>query len=84
MGEERTLANVVYDGGCDGGCDGGTQGIAVMAEGRQAADVVKLYKDVVCANKKSGSSCPDQCAKALAQAKVYLTGAECTGCDSAA
>ena len=77
VGDDRLLSNVVYDGGCDGG----TQGIGVMAEGRKAEDVVRLYKDVVCANKKSGSSCPMQLSYGVNQALMIMDGIGCAGCD---
>lgn len=50
--------NVVFDGGCRGN----TQGVALLAEGMRAEDVVKRLKGVDC---HGGFSCPDQLAKAI-------------------
>ena len=47
-----------------GGCPGNTQGVARLAEGRPAAEVVRLLKGIQCRN---GTSCPDQLARALEQ-----------------
>ena len=76
VGDEHTLMNVVYDGGCDGG----TQGIAAMAEGRPCAEVVDILKGIVCDLKKSGSSCPMQLAFGIQQALMILDGTPCPGC----
>ena len=46
-----------------GGCPGNTQGVAKLAIGRKAADVIALLKGIQCRN---GTSCPDQFARALA------------------
>lgn len=48
------------------GCDGNAQGLANLAEGRKAEDVIKALTGVRCGTKKT--SCPDQLAKALQQA----------------
>ncbi len=45
-----------------GGCPGNTQGVAKLAEGRKAEEVVSLLKGVQCRN---GTSCPDQLAAAI-------------------
>lgn len=45
-----------------GGCAGNTQGVALLAEGMKAEDVVKRLKGVNC---HDGSSCPDQLAQAI-------------------
>ena len=45
-----------------GGCPGNTQGVAKLAVGRKATDVIALLKGIQCRN---GTSCPDQLARAL-------------------
>jgi uncharacterized protein (TIGR03905 family) len=46
-----------------GGCNGNTQGVAKLAEGRSAKEVIALLEGINCGGK--GTSCPDQLAKAL-------------------
>lgn len=48
-----------------GGCPGNSQGVARLAEGRSAEEVVKLLSGIRCGNKPT--SCPDQLARAIAQ-----------------
>ena len=74
---EDVLTGVYYDGGCDGG----TQGIAVMAEGRPAAEIVEILLPIVCGLKKSGSSCAMQLAMAIKQAQARIKGTGCPGCE---
>lgn len=45
-----------------GGCAGNTQGVAMLAEGMSAEDVVSRCKGINC---HGGYSCPDQLAKAI-------------------
>lgn len=45
------------------GCNGNTQGIAKLAEGMAAEDVIARLKGTDCSSR--GTSCPDQLAKAL-------------------
>ena len=45
------------------GCNGNTQGIARLAEGMPAAEVIKRLKGTDCGGR--GTSCPDQLARAL-------------------
>lgn len=45
-----------------GGCAGNTSGVALLAEGMPAADVVKRLRGVNC---HGGFSCPDQLAQAI-------------------
>jgi uncharacterized protein (TIGR03905 family) len=45
------------------GCAGNTVGIARLAEGRPAVELIELLKDIPCGMK--GTSCPDQLALAL-------------------
>lgn len=48
-----------------GGCRGNTQGVARLAVGRKAEDVIAICKGIEC---RGATSCPDQLAQALAQA----------------
>lgn len=45
-----------------GGCPGNTDGVARLAVGRKASELVSILKGVPCRN---GTSCPDQFARAL-------------------
>ncbi len=45
------------------GCSGNTQGVARLAEGRPAEEVIKVLEGTDC--NMRGTSCPDQLAKAL-------------------
>ncbi len=45
------------------GCNGNTQGIAKLAEGMEAKEVIARLKGVNCNGR--GTSCPDQLARAL-------------------
>ncbi|MBO4726344.1 MAG: TIGR03905 family TSCPD domain-containing protein [Clostridia bacterium] len=49
-----------------GGCPGNTVGVATLAEGKNAHELVAKLKGIDCRGR--GTSCPDQLAKALAQA----------------
>ena len=49
-----------------GGCPGNTIGIAMLAEGQKAQDLITKLEGVDCRGR--GTSCPDQLAKALKQA----------------
>ena len=49
-----------------GGCDGNNKGMAALAEGRTADDVIRLLSGIPCGKKPT--SCPDQLAKAVALA----------------
>ena len=46
-----------------GGCNGNLQGIAAMARGLKASEVIERLEGIKCGNKPT--SCPDQLAKAL-------------------
>ena len=50
-----------------GGCSGNTQGVSRLAEGRPVEEVVELLGGIRCGMKST--SCPDQLALALAQAR---------------
>lgn len=49
-----------------GGCDGNNKGMSALAEVRSAEDVIRLLSGIPCGKKPT--SCPDQLAKAVAQA----------------
>ena len=49
-----------------GGCPGNTSGVAKLAVGRTVDEVIPLLEGTLC---RSGTSCPDQLAKALKQYK---------------
>lgn len=48
-----------------GGCPGNTVGVARLAVGRKAADLVASLKGVPCPRSGGRTSCPDQFARAL-------------------
>ena len=50
-----------------GGCHGNTQGISKLVEGMKIDDVITRLTGIRCGMK--ATSCPDQLAKALAEAK---------------
>jgi len=56
--EDGKIKNVVFDKGCMGN----TQGVARLAEGRDAEELVKLLKGVEC---RGISSCPNELACAI-------------------
>lgn len=48
------------------GCSGNTQGVAALAEGMKAEEVIKRLSDIDCRGR--GTSCPAQLAKAIKEA----------------
>ncbi len=50
-----------------GGCDGNLKGISTLVEGMSVDDVIARLKGIRCGMKST--SCPDQLAQALEQAK---------------
>lgn len=50
------------------GCSGNTQGVAKLAEGMKADEVVTRLKNTDCAGR--GTSCPDQLAQAIELALI--------------
>ncbi len=50
-----------------GGCSGNTQGVAALANGKPAEEVITILQGIRCGFKQS--SCPDQLAQALLAAK---------------
>ena len=49
-----------------GGCSGNTQGVAALADGMTAEEVIAKLSGIHCGFK--GTSCPDQLAKAVKEA----------------
>lgn len=49
-----------------GGCNGNTKGLSAIVKGMKAQDVIDRFQGITCGFRKT--SCPDQLAKALAQA----------------
>jgi uncharacterized protein (TIGR03905 family) len=49
-----------------GGCNGNTQGLAKLAEGRKAEEIIAALEGIKCGFKST--SCPDQLAQALKEA----------------
>ena len=64
MLEGDTVKEVVFMGGCAGN----TQGISALVKGMSAADVIERLSGIRCGFKPT--SCPDQLAKALAEARA--------------
>ncbi len=60
--ENGVVSNVRFVGGCNGN----TKGIAGLAEGMQAEEIVKRLKGLDCNGR--GTSCPDQLAAAIEDA----------------
>ena len=61
--EEGKVKNVQFVGGCNGNL----KGIAALVEGMDVADVISRVEGIRCGMK--ATSCPDQLAKALIEAK---------------
>lgn len=57
---------VVHNVSFAGGCNGNTQGVARLAEGMDAEELIKRLDGIECGFR--GTSCPDQLAQALKQA----------------
>ena len=55
-----------------GGCSGNLQGIAKLVDGQNIDDVIAKLQGIVC---RSGTSCPDQLARALIRYKEKKAGA---------
>lgn len=56
-----------------GGCSGNLQGIAKLVEGQKIDDIIARLQGILC---RSGTSCPDQLAKALIAYKKKKSGEE--------
>lgn len=59
-------ADVVVSVEFDGGCSGNTQALAQLARGQRADELIEALEGIRCRN---GTSCPDQLAKALREAR---------------
>ena len=64
--EEGILKSVVFEGGCNGN----TNGISKLVEGMKVDDVIAKLKGIHCGFRST--SCPDQLARALEEAKEKL------------
>ncbi len=60
--EDNIVKNVKFSGGCSGN----TQGLAKLAEGMTTDEIINRLSGIRCGFK--GTSCPDQLAKAVAEA----------------
>jgi len=58
--------DVVHNVRFMGGCPGNTVGVATLAEGQNARDLIEKLKGIDCRGR--GTSCPDQLSLALTQA----------------
>lgn len=54
----------------EGGCKGNLQGIGKLTEGMDIDEIIQRLQGIKCGSKES--SCPDQLAKALTEAKAKL------------
>ena len=61
--EDNIVKNVKFSGGCSGN----TQGVSALAEGMDANELIKKLAGIRCGFKNT--SCPDQLAKAVAEAR---------------
>lgn len=59
LDDENTIMNVEFIGGCSGN----TQGVAKLAKGMKAEEVISRLGGISCNGKPT--SCPDQLARAL-------------------
>ena len=62
--------NKVYNVKFLGGCNGNLKGIAKLVEGQDIDDIIGRIEGVRCGPKQT--SCPDQLAQALKQAKASI------------
>ena len=60
--EDNIVKNIEFMGGCSGN----TQGVAALAEGMDANELIERLAGIRCGFKST--SCPDQLAKAVAKA----------------
>ena len=60
--EDGTVKNIKFSGGCSGN----TQGVASLADGMDANELIERLAGIRCGFKNT--SCPDQLAKAVAKA----------------
>ena len=64
--EDGILKSVMFEGGCNGN----TNGISKLVEGMKVDDVIVKLKGIHCGFRST--SCPDQLARALEEAKEKL------------
>jgi len=64
--EDNKVKNVQFYGGCNGNL----KGIAALVEGMDADEIIARVEGVKCGMKKT--SCPDQLAQALKEAKGMI------------
>lgn len=57
-----------------GGCNGNLQGISQLVKGMEVDEAIKRLSGIRCGSKPT--SCPDQLAKALTEAKRLESGAQ--------
>ena len=60
--EDGKVMNIRFTGGCAGN----TQGVSALAEGMTTDEIIERLSGIRCGFK--GTSCPDQLAKAVAEA----------------
>lgn len=60
--EDGKVTNISFSGGCSGN----TQGVSALAEGMDADELIERLAGIRCGFKST--SCPDQLAKAVAEA----------------
>lgn len=60
--EDNIVKNIEFNGGCSGN----TQGVAALAEGMDADELIERLAGIRCGFKNT--SCPDQLAKAVSEA----------------
>lgn len=67
--EDMTVHDlVIYDG-----CDGNARGFSALADGSNIDDIIERFEGISC-HASEGSSCPDQIAKALNEARFIMQG----------
>ena len=59
--------NIVKDLQIIGGCPGNTVGVSALVKGKKVDEIIELLKGIPCGMR--GTSCPDQLALALEEAK---------------
>ena len=64
--EDNKVSNVSFVGGCDGNL----KGICSLIDGQDVDTVISRLEGITCGRKKT--SCPDQLAQALKEAKTQL------------
>ena len=62
--------NIVHNVEIVGGCNGNSQGVASLVEGMDVDEVIRRTQGIHCGWKDT--SCPDQLARALTEAKAKL------------